>query len=99
MQTELTHAVLRWHAAHLKRLAIGKEKRRIDAQIRAGGDGAWCLQRSLQQSDTAHQLTQAKRKELAALRELAKACAKQRDRLDLAEVIDQDGAIELRRFE
>jgi hypothetical protein len=92
---ELTAAALRWHTAHVRRLAVGKEKRRIDAQLRAGGDGAWCLQRSIQQSEAGRQLTELKRKELATLRELAKACAKQRGRLQAADVIELDGAVVL----
>lgn len=92
---ELTAAALRWHAAHVRRLAVGKEKRRINAQLRAGGDGAWCLQRSIQQSEAGHQLTELKRKELAALRLLGKACARQRGHLGRADVIDLDGAVTL----
>jgi len=89
---ELIHAALQWHAAHARRLAIGKDKRRIDAQIKAGGADGWCVQRCVQQNETGRQLTELKRKELAALRQLAKACAKQRGRLDTADVIDLDGA-------
>lgn len=93
--SELTAAALRWHTAHVRRLALGKEKRRIDAQLRAGGDGAWCLQRVIQQNEAGRQLTELKRKELGALRELANACAKQRGHLQAAEVIDLDGAVVL----
>jgi len=92
---ELTAAALRWHTAHVRRLAVGKEKRRIDAQLRAGGDGGWCLQRVIQQSEAGHQLTELKRKELAALRELAKACAKQRGHLQASDVIELDGIVVL----
>lgn len=91
----LTAAALRWHTAHVRRLAVGKEKRRIDAQLRAGGDGAWCLQRAIQQNEAGRQLTELKRKELAALRELAKACAKQRGHLRAANIIELDGAVVL----
>ena len=92
---ELTAAALRWHTTHLRRLAVAKEKRRIDAQLRAGGDGAWCLQRVIQQNEAGRQQTELKRKELTALRELAKACATQRGRLAGADVIDLDGAVVL----
>lgn len=93
--TELTAAALRWHTAHVRRLAEGKEKRRLDAQLRASGDGAWCLQRVTQQNDAGRHLTELKRKELAALRELAKACAKQRGHLQAADVIELDGVVVL----
>ncbi|MYM69251.1 hypothetical protein GTP45_20755 [Pseudoduganella sp. FT55W] len=90
---ELTAAALRWHTAHARRLAVGKEKRRIDAQLRAGGDDGWCLQRVIQQNEAGRQLTELKRKELAALRELAKACAKQRGHLQAADIIELDGML------
>ena len=92
---ELINAALLWHTAHVRRLAVGREKRRLDAQLKAGGDDGWCLQRSVQQSEAGRQVTELKRRELAALRELAKACARQRGRLDVAEVIDLDGAVTL----
>jgi hypothetical protein len=40
-------------------------------------------------------LTEARRRELAAMRALAKACAKHRGGLDLSDVIDLDGAVTL----
>jgi len=92
---ELINAALLWHTAHARRLAVGREKRRLDAQLKAGGDDGWCLQRSVQQSEAGRQVTELKRRELAALRELAKACARQRGRLDGADVIDLDGAVTL----
>lgn len=92
---ELINAALLWHTAHVRRLAVGREKRRLDAQLKAGGDDGWCLQRSVQQSEAGRRVTELKRRELAALRELAKACARQRGRLDVADVIDLDGAVTL----
>ena len=92
---ELINAALLWHTAHARRLAVGREKRRLDAQLKAGGDDGWCLQRSVQQSEAGRQVTELKRRELAALRELAKACDRQRGRLDVADVIDLDGAVTL----
>lgn len=89
---ELTAAALRWNTARIRRLAVSKEKRRIDAQLRAGGDDGWCVQRCIEQSEAGRQLTELKRKELAALRELAKACARQRGHLQAADVIELDGA-------
>jgi hypothetical protein len=92
---ELTNAALLWHTAHARRLAVGKEKRRLDAQLKAGGDDGWSLQRSIQQSEAGRQVTELKRRELAALRALAKVCAKQRGHLQAADVIDVDGAVVL----
>jgi hypothetical protein len=92
---DIIHAALLWHAANVRRLAVGKEKRRLDEQLRAGGDCAWSVQRRIEQSAAERQLTELKRKELAALRQLAKACEKQRGRLGAADVIDLDGAVAL----
>ncbi|MDR7048020.1 hypothetical protein J2X54_000455 [Duganella sp. 3397] len=92
---ELINAALLWHTAHARRLAVGREKRRLDAQLKAGGEDGWSLQRSVQQSEAGRQLTELKLRELAALRELAKACARQREQLDVADVIDLDGAMTL----
>jgi hypothetical protein len=92
---ELINAALLWHTAHVRRLAVGREKRRIDAQLKAGGDDGWNLQRSIQQSETGRQVTKLKRRELAALRALAKVCAKQRGHLQAADVVDVDGAVVL----
>ena len=90
---ELTNAALRWHVAHAQRLEVSRIKRRIDAQMRAGGDDGWCVQRCVEQNETDRQLAQAKRREQAALRELAKACARQRENLQTADVIDLDDAV------
>lgn len=85
---ELINAALLWHTAHARRLAVGREKRRLDAQLKGGDDG-WSLQRSVQQSEAGRQVSELKR------RELADACARQRGRLDVADVIDLDGAVTL----
>jgi hypothetical protein len=53
------------------------------------------VQRCIEQNEAGRQLTELKRKELAALRDLAKACAKQRRRLTEADVIDVAGAVVL----
>ncbi len=92
---ELINAALRWHTVHARRLAVGREKRRIDAQLKAGGDNGWNLQRVIQQSEAGRQVTELKRKELAALRVLAKVCAKQRGHLQAADVVELDGAVVL----
>lgn len=89
---KLINAALLWSTARVRRLAVGKEKRRLDAQLKAGGDDGWCVQRCIQQSEAGRRLTELKRRELAALRELAKACAMQRGHLDVADVV-LDGAV------
>jgi len=94
-------AVLRWHTAHEARMAIGATKRRNEKALKAYGDDQFnpfaptysesCRVRTAA-DDAAGQLTQAKSKELAALRELAKVCARvrgsQRQVEDAAHVID-----------
>ncbi|WP_295993475.1 hypothetical protein [Rugamonas sp.] len=91
---ELIHAALMWHAAHARRLAIGAEKRRLDKLLKTEGLSIFSPAYT-QQGNAARQLTELKRKELAALRALAKACAKQRGRLDVADIIDVGGAMVL----
>gem|GEM_PF-1807842 len=86
----LTHAAMQWHAAHARRLAVGTDKRRLDKAIKAEGFDVVFSAARAQQSKAARQLTELKRKELAALRQLAKACAAVRSRLDTADVIDVD---------
>lgn len=90
---ELIHAALLWHTAHARRLAVGTEKRRLDKLLKAEGLSVFSPAYT-QQGSAARQLTELKRKELAALRALAKACAKQRGRLDIADVV-LDGAVRL----
>ena len=92
---ELIHAALQWHAAFARRIAIGAEKRRLDKEIKAAGDDVLFSPAYAQQGNAARQLTEAKRKELAALRLLATACAQQRGRLEVADVIDLNGAATL----
>jgi hypothetical protein len=73
-------AALRWHAARSRRLEIGREKRATDA-VKGFGTARLHLEMS-------ERLSQARRLERAALRELAKACADQRGILDQSDVID-----------
>jgi uncharacterized membrane protein YqiK len=91
---ELINAALLRHTAHARRLAVGAEKRRLDKLLKAEGLSVFSPAYS-QQGEAPRQLTELKRRELAALRELAKACARQRGRLDVADVIDLDGAVTL----
>jgi hypothetical protein len=92
---ELSHAALLWHVAYERRMAIAAVKRKLDAQLKAEGCSAWTSPLYREQAEAARQLTELKRRELAALRLLAKACARQRGQLDLADVIDLDGAVTL----
>lgn len=91
---ELTTAALRWHTAHVRRLAVGAEKRRLDKLLKDEGLSVFSSAYS-QQGKAARQLTELKRRELAALRALAKACSKQRGHLQAADVIELDGVVVL----
>ncbi len=100
---EILTAALRWSSAYQNRRAIGAEKRRNENALKAFGDNQFnpyaptyresCRVRDAA-SDAAQRLTAARRKEQAALRELAKVCAKVRDSqrqvADAAEVLDVD---------
>jgi hypothetical protein len=88
-ERDLVHAALQWHAAHARRLAIGTMKRRLDKEIKAEGFAIFSAARE-QHATAARQVTELKRRELAALRVLAKVCAQQRGRFDTADVIDLD---------
>lgn len=90
----LIHAALTWSAAHTRRLAVGKVRRRLDKKIKEEGFLMLSSAR-VQQAEAARQVTELKRRELAALRLLAKACAEQRGGLDTADIIDLDGAVRL----
>lgn len=83
----LIHAALLWHAAHVRRMAIGTARRQLEKEAKANG-GTLISPSYLRQAEAAHQLTEAKRKELATLRNLAKACANQRGHFDQVDIID-----------
>jgi hypothetical protein len=87
---ELIHLAMQWHTAHARRVSIGAEKRRLDKEIKAEGFDVLFSPARAQQGNAARQLTDLKRRELAALRLLAKACARQRGHLDVVDVIDLD---------
>jgi hypothetical protein len=87
---ELIHAAMQWHAAHARRMAIGTVRRRLDKEIKTGDERSCFSPLHRQQAEAARQLTELKRRELAALRNLAKACLRQRGDFDLADVIDLD---------
>lgn len=86
---ELIHAAMQWHAAHARRMAIGTIRRRLDKEIKVRAHTLFSPLRH-QQAEAARQLTELKRRELAALRLLAKACAKQRGQFDAADIVDLD---------
>jgi hypothetical protein len=94
MQNDVTHAALLWHTAHARRLAVSAEKRRLEKLLKDCRSSAFSPAYT-QHSAAARQLTELKRRELALLRNLPKACTKQRGRLDTADIIDLDGAITL----
>lgn len=79
-------AALRWHTAHTIRLEAGaaSNKFKADEKKRTGFGGSDC--------ELSARVTAAKRVELAALRELASACAQVRSSQkqvdDAAEVLD-----------
>ncbi|MFZ2220172.1 MAG: hypothetical protein WAV85_16035 [Rhodoferax sp.] len=89
---EIMTAALKWHTIYTKRLTIGKENaKRLKAERADYQDGhpryfGPCP------GETAPLLTAIKRKELAALRELARVCAKvrghQREVDDARQVVD-----------
>ncbi len=83
---EIVAAALRWHRAYEVRLAAGTESNKFKSeQKRTTGFGGADLYLS-------RRVTQAKKIELTALRELARACTKVRDSQrqvdDASEVID-----------
>ena len=82
---EILAACLRWHTLHVHRLEIGAEQRQYQKEHKQRtGFGGSDLEISCR-------LTAAKRVELAALRALAKVCAKVRgnqQRVTDADVID-----------
>ena len=92
---EILAAALRWHTLHVRRLEIGAEQRRYQAEQKQrtgfGGTDYGISQR----------LTAAKRPELAALRALAAICAKVRgnqQQVSDADVIDVPVLITYDRF-
>lgn len=86
-------AALRWHSAYEARLIIGAEKARqqkAEREAYHAGRSTWSIHPS--SYEIGLRLTPAKRKELSAMRELAKVCKKvrssQRQVEDAAQVID-----------
>lgn len=90
-EREIIVAALRWHTAQKRRLEIGAEKRRLEKAMKDGGMEAYWRLVSMQ-NDAASRLTPARRRELAALRQLAKACEEHRGHLERVE--DADSVID-----
>lgn len=85
---EILAAALRWHTVHTKRLAIGAENARRQKAERADYRDGQRRYFGPSSRETAPLVTAAKRVELAALRNLAKVCAKVRD--SQHDVVDAD---------
>ncbi len=85
---EILTAALRWHTIHTKRLAIGAENARRQKAERADYRDGQRRYFGPSSGDTGPLLTAIKRTELAALRNLAKVCAKVRD--SQHDVVDAD---------
>jgi len=100
---EILLAALRWSAAYENRRAIGAEKRRHEKALKAYDPAVSCAfftpaEREYSRIrsaayDAGDRLTPARRKELAAMRALAKVCARVRNQQmveDVAETINVD---------
>ena len=88
---EILAACLRWHTAHVCRLEIGTENARRLKSERADYQTTHHQYSGPPSGETAPLLTAAKRRELAALRALAKVCQKMRTTMQEAtnaDVID-----------
>lgn len=86
---EIEHTALLWHEIYAHRMAINTRRLALAKEIRArpGGDSYW-NPAYREHEHIKSQITLLKAKERKALKTLAKACAKQRDRLGRADVID-----------
>lgn len=89
---DLIHAAMKWHAASVRRQAIGKARRRIAKDLKAAGlPGFSPLYR--QEAEAARALTEAKRQELAALKLLARACVEHRVKLEEVGFVEVESGI------
>ena len=91
---EVTAAALRWSTAYESRRAAGTEKRLADdASDQAKGLGVMQrLSATVAAADASRRVTELKRQERAAMRALAKVCARYRSLQD-ADVFDVDKPI------
>jgi hypothetical protein len=101
---EILTAALRWSTAFEDRKEIGSKKRLFEKHLKGFGDSQFKPQSSTYQhtswlrraaSDAALQLTIARKRERAAMRDLAKVCAKVR--IGQRHVADAD-VIDVRAF-
>lgn len=86
---EIEHAALLWYEVYAHRMLINARRLTLAKEIQAkpGSDSYWNPAYREHEHIKA-QITLLKRKERAAQKVLAKACAKQRDRLNRTDVID-----------
>ena len=89
---DIATAALRWHTARDRRLAAGAEKRLADAAYKTRWTGDFAASMSV-----SHRLTcadaaaaETRRQERAAVRALAKACAKARNDLQAVDVLEAE---------
>lgn len=91
--SDITSAALRWHTVNQHRLEIGAEQGRyqMDQKQRNGFGGS--------SHEIGQRLTAAKRMELAALRQLAKACSTARLRQkEVDDVVEIELPTKVTRF-
>ena len=87
---DVTHAALHWHAIYCHRMALNAKRLALEKKQCPRPPGLawdpdyWTL------ADVKAQITATKHKERAALKVLAKACAKQRAEFARADIIDVD---------
>lgn len=86
---EIEHAAMLWHEVYSHRMLINARRLVLAKEIRArpGSDSYW-NPAYREHEHVKAQITLLKRKERAAQKVLAKACAKQRDRFNRSDVID-----------
>jgi hypothetical protein len=86
---DIATAALRWQTARERRLAAGTDKRRADAAYNARWTGVaaagFTVAQQLRLAEAA--LAETQRQERAAVRALAKACAKVRHDMQVVDVL------------
>ena len=92
---QILAAALRWHTSYSKRLTIGTENARRKKAERADYRDGYRSYFGPSSGETAPLVTAAKRVELAALRNLAKVCAKVRGHQTLVDDARQVIAVDV----